>query len=158
MRTTRTAARPVEPVEPVPGGPSETTPVTTPAAAPYTRAWLQERIDGRIALGVGVSWFVLYQIAMLLEPATSHAVPVIGVVLEIVMWTLLATMIAGLIAQRRWGLAGSLATAVFATAASIACPTTGHHPFGAWWFGQMACVLGLVALSALALQRAPKVN
>jgi hypothetical protein len=42
---------------------------------------------------------------------------------------------------------------VLATAASIACPVTGHHGFGAWWFGQMACVLALVAVSAVALRR-----
>jgi len=150
MRTIRAADRPAASVEPV-----GQAPISTPR---YTRAWLQERVDGRVALGVGVAWFVLLQIAMMLEPETSNTVPIIGVVLEVVMWTLLATMIAGLIAQRRWGIAASLATAVFATAGSIACPTTGHHPFGLWWFGQMACVLALVAISAVALQRAPKLD
>ena len=148
MRTIRSADRsaaPAEPVEPAP-------------PAQYGREWLRERIDGRVALAVGVAWFVLLQVAMMLEPATSNAVPIIGVVLELVMWTLLATMVAGLVAQRRWGLAAALAAAVFETAASIACPTTGHHPFGAWWFGQMACVLALVAVSAIALQRAPSVD
>jgi peptidoglycan/LPS O-acetylase OafA/YrhL len=164
MRTVRSTARPAAPVEPIEGVESSATSdlVDRPSAvAPstrYDRAWLQDRIDGRIALVVGVAWFVLFQVAMMLEPTTSHSVPFIGVLLEVVMWTLLATMIAGFIAQRRWGLAASLATAVFATAGSIACPTTGHHPFGAWWFGQMACVLALVAISAVALQRAPKLD
>ena len=31
-------------------------------------------------------------------------------------------------------------------AASIACPISGHHQFGTWWFGQMACMLALVAI------------
>jgi peptidoglycan/LPS O-acetylase OafA/YrhL len=166
MRTVRSADRPAPSREPV----EVVTAVDTSepvererefAGAPterYGREWLRERVDGRVALAVGVAWFVLFQIAMLLEPATSHTVPVVGVVLEIVMWTLLATMIAGLIAQRRWGFAGSLAAAVFATAGSIACPTTGHHPFGAWWFGQMVCVIALVAVSATALLRAPKLD
>jgi hypothetical protein len=37
---------------------------------------------------------------------------------------------------------------------SIACPTTGHHPFGLWWIAQLACVGGLVGISAAALRRA----
>jgi hypothetical protein len=30
---------------------------------------------------------------------------------------------------------------------------SGHHPFGAWWFGQMACALGMVGVSLFALSR-----
>jgi hypothetical protein len=118
-----------------------------------TRAWLRERIDGRLALGVGIAWIVLMQIAFALEPASNHEVPVIGLVLELSMYGLLATMIAGLVMQQRFGLVASLGAAVLATAASIACPVTGHHTFGSWWFGQMACVLALVAISAYALHR-----
>jgi hypothetical protein len=47
----------------------------------------------------------------------------------------------------------SLAAAGFFTALSVACPVSGHHPFGAWWFGQMACALGMVAASWIALGR-----
>jgi len=117
------------------------------------RAWLRERIDGRVGLGVGIAWIVLMQIAFALEPASNHEVPVIGLVLELSMYALLATMIAGLVMQQRFGLVASLGAAVLATAASIACPVTGHHTFGSWWFGQMACVLALVAISAYALRQ-----
>jgi hypothetical protein len=118
-----------------------------------TRDWLNERIPGAVAGAVGVAWFVLMQLAFALEPATSHPVPVVGVVLEVSMYLLLAVIVTGLVMQRRWGLAASLAGAVLATAASIACPVTGHHQFGTWWFGQMACMLGLVAISVATLRR-----
>src|SRR5689334_19340146 len=116
-----------------------------------TRAWLQEPIDKSLAIGIGVAWLVLVQIAMLLEPATHQPEPWFGVVLQLISTLLLATMIAGLVMQRRFGLVASLGGAVFATALSIACPVSGHHPFGAWWFGQMACVLALVGASVVAL-------
>jgi hypothetical protein len=119
------------------------------------RAWLREHIDGRVGLAVGISWVVLLQIAFALEPASNHDVPVIGVLLELSMYALLATMVAGLVMQQRFGLVASLGAAVLATAASIACPVTGHHTFGSWWFGQMACVLALVGISAYALRRTP---
>jgi len=116
-----------------------------------TKLWLQERIDGRLAAGVAIAWFVLLQVAMALEPVTHKPEPSYGIALELVMWLLLATTIAGLVIQRRWGLVSSLGAAGFLTALSVACPVSGHHPFGAWWFGQMACVLALDAISVVAI-------
>ena len=117
-----------------------------------TKTWLQERIDGRLAAGVAIAWFVLLQVAMALEPVTHKPEPSYGIALELVMWLLLATTIAGLVMQRRWGLVSSLGAAGFLTALSVACPVSGHHPFGAWWFGQMACVLALDAVSVVAIR------
>jgi peptidoglycan/LPS O-acetylase OafA/YrhL len=117
-----------------------------------TKMWLQERIDGRLAAGVAIAWFVLLQVAMALEPVTHQPEPSYGIALELVMWLLLATTVAGLVMQRRWGLVSSLGAAGFLTALSVACPVSGHHPFGAWWFGQMACVLALDAISVVAIR------
>jgi len=123
----------------------------------HDRGWLRERIDGRWALAVGLAWFVLFQVGAAVQPQSSHEEPAIGVVISLVMWALIATMAVGLAMQRRWGLGAALAAGVFLSAAVIACPTTGHHSFGAWWFGQVACAAALVGVSAYALQRAPHV-
>jgi peptidoglycan/LPS O-acetylase OafA/YrhL len=120
-----------------------------------TSTWLRERIDGHVALVLGVTWLVLFQIAAALEPTTDLPEPAFGIVLELTMWFLLAAMVTGLLMQRRLGLVASLGAAGFLTALSIACPATGHHPYGAWWFGQMACAVGLVAASLIALRRSP---
>ena len=98
-----------------------------PRSRADTREWLQDRIDGRVAIAVGVAWFVLDRIAYALEPAAQQSEPFIGILLEITMYVLLAAMLAGLVMQRRWGLLASFAAAILATAASIACPVTGHH-------------------------------
>lgn len=129
----------------------EVTTHSTPETRLETRAWLAQRIDGKIAGGVAVAWLVLLQVAFALEPATNQVEPAYGVVLELAMWGLLATMLTGLVMQRRFGLVASLGAAGFMTALSVACPVSGHHAFGAWWYGQMACVLALVAVSAVAL-------
>jgi hypothetical protein len=118
-----------------------------------TRVWLQERIDGKLAAGVGIAWLVAYQLAGALEPVTHRPEPWYGVVLEVVFLGLLATTATGLIMERRWGVVASVATAGFFTALSIACPVSGHHPFGAWWFGQMACALGMLVGSFVVLTR-----
>jgi hypothetical protein len=119
-----------------------------------TKVWLNERIDRRLGFGLAIAWFVLLQVAMALEPTTHEPEPWFGVVFELVTTGLLATMAVGVIMQRRFGVVASLGAALFFTAESIACPVSGHHPFGAWWFGQMACVLALVAGSILALRQA----
>jgi hypothetical protein len=118
-----------------------------------TRAWLQERISGGLAAGIGLAWFLAYQMAASLEPVTHRPEPWYGVALGVAFLALIAATATGLVMQRRWGLAVSLAAAAFFTAMSVACPVSGHHPFGAWWFGQMACALGMVGASWFALGR-----
>jgi hypothetical protein len=112
---------------------------------------LQERIDGRLAAGIAIGWLVAYELAAALEPVTHQPEPWYGVVLGVAFLGLIATTAAGLIAQRRWGLVVSVAAAGFFTALSVACPVSGHHPFGAWWFGQMACALAMLGGSVAAL-------
>jgi hypothetical protein len=123
-----------------------------------TRTWLQERIDGRLAAGIGIAWLVAYQVAAALEPVTHRPEPWYGVLLEIGFLGFIAATATGLVMERRWGLVASLATAGFFTALSVACPVSGHHPFGAWWFGQMACALGMVGASFVALTRSGAVH
>lgn len=128
--------------------------VDAPAQAPLdTGAWLRERIPGAWAAGVAVAWYALYAIAVLVEPATHHEEPFIGVVLGAALLAAMLVTAAGLVAGRRWGFVASLAGATLLLASSVACPTTGHHTIGLWWFGQMACALGLVGVSVAALKR-----
>jgi hypothetical protein len=123
-----------------------------------TREWLQGRIDGRVAAGIGIAWLVAYQLAAALEPVTHQPEPWYGIVLSVAFMGLLAATVTGLVMQRRWGLVVSLAAAGFFTALSVACPVSGHHPFGAWWFGQMACALGMVGASLAALSWSTRVD
>jgi hypothetical protein len=123
-----------------------------------TREWLQGRIDGRVAAGIGIAWLVAYQLAAALEPVTHKPEPWYGIVLNLAFMGLLAATVTGLVMQRRWGLVVSLAAAGFFTALSVACPVSGHHPFGLWWFGQMACALGMVGASLVALNWSTRVD
>ena len=121
------------------------------AGAESTREWLQGRIDGRLAAGIGIAWLVAYQLAAALEPVTHQPEPWYGVALGVAFLGLIAGTATGLVTQRRWGLVVSVAAAGFFTALSVACPVSGHHPFGAWWFGQMACALTMLGASVAAL-------
>ena len=120
---------------------------------PSNRTWLTERIDPKVALGVGVSWFVLYSIGAELEPAPNRSEPLIGVMLGVTLVSLFVAALVGLGMRRRWGIGLSLIAASTLTVMSIMCPVSGHHTFGAWWYGQMLCALGLVGISLWALAR-----
>ena len=125
-----------------------------PPEAPSTKAWLQDRINVWAALAVGVSWFVLTPLAAAFEPATDQSEPLLGVLLGISMDVLFLVMLVGLATRRRWGLVASLGGAGLFTAMVVACPTSGHHQFGMWWFGELACAFALIAITVAALRRA----
>jgi hypothetical protein len=120
---------------------------------PSSRAWLRERVDTWVVIAVGLSWFVLTPIAAALEPATDQPEPLIGTLLNAGMDVLFVAMLIGLALRRRWGLAASFAGSVVVTTMVVACPTSGHHQFGIWWFGEMVCALALIGISAAALRR-----
>jgi hypothetical protein len=123
---------------------------------PETREWLGQQISAQLALIVGASWYVLFSIAVALEPTADHpeAFPAwLGATIELTLLGLLAVTAAGLITRRRFGLVAALGAAAWFVAMAVACPVSGHHSFGAWWYGQMACALGLVAITVAALRR-----
>jgi hypothetical protein len=118
---------------------------------PSTRTWLNERINPHVALSVGVAWFVLYTIGAELEPAPNRSEPAIGVAFGVTLIALFVGALIGLGMRRRWGVGLSLIAACTLTFMSVMCPVSGHHTFGSWWYGQMACALGLVGISLWAL-------
>ena len=153
---TTTPSRTGESEAGVPGATASPPPAT--ASAPETGEWLQQRIPGAMAGAVGISWYVLFAISTAVEPETSHAVPVIGMVLGVaLLGAMLATAI-GLAMCRRWGLVAALGASVLLVASAVACPTTGHHTIGAWWFLQMACSFAAVGVSVVALRRSMTVE
>jgi peptidoglycan/LPS O-acetylase OafA/YrhL len=126
------------------------------ATRPETREWLGQQVSGTLALVVGVSWYVLFSLAVALEPAADNpdAIPAwLAGAIDFTLLGLLAVTAAGLITRRRFGLVAALGGAALFLAMAVACPVSGHHTFGTWWYGQMACAIGLVAITGSALRR-----
>jgi peptidoglycan/LPS O-acetylase OafA/YrhL len=123
---------------------------------PETREWLGQQVAGHLALIVGLSWYVLFSIAVAIEPAADHpdAIPSwLANTIDFTLLGVLAVTAAGLITRRRFGLVAALGAAALFVGMVVACPVSGHHTFGTWWDGQTACALGLVAITASALRR-----
>jgi peptidoglycan/LPS O-acetylase OafA/YrhL len=123
---------------------------------PDTREWLGQEVTGHLALIVGLSWYALYTIIAAIEPPADHpdAIPVwLQSTLDVTLLGLLAVTAVGLVMRRRFGLVTALGAAGLLLAMVVACPVSGHHTFGTWWYGEMACALGLVAVTGVALNR-----
>ncbi len=115
------------------------------------------RLPKRTSVPLGLAWLVLFPLALALEPAAAaetSAVPLWEWAASIALLAGLGLTAAGLGTRRTWGATASLATGVLFATGVFACPATGHHAFGLWWFGEFGAALTLVALSAVAVVRA----
>jgi hypothetical protein len=113
------------------------------------------QVPKREFLPLGVAWLVLFPLALALEPAAAApaTIPLWEWAVSLVLLTGLGATAAGLGLRRTWGATASLFTSTVFTAGVFACPATGHHAFGLWWFGEFGAAIALVALSAAAVLR-----
>jgi hypothetical protein len=113
-----------------------------PARRPLT-VWLGEPITSLWAAVGVVALLGANAAAMALEPAPANPnqpEPWFVVLPSLVVALGILTAFGGLLARRRWGMAASLVAASVATVMVVACPISGHHHFGLWWVGELACL------------------
>jgi hypothetical protein len=105
------------------------------------------------AAALGVGWPLAFLVMVELEPAPAQpdAAPVLGIILSLALLT--GLMLTAVAAGTRQLLAAPAAvgTGVVALTMSVACPVSGHHSYGAWWYAQMAIVVAMLGVSVLAL-------
>ncbi len=133
----------------------------SPKPGAPTRGRLEDCVPAAWALAGAIGWLLLLGIALAIQPQPSDptAVPSpVDALLTIVLAVTISGTTLGLAIRRRAGFAASLAGAGALLAAVLLCPVSGHHEIGAWWYGQLACVGGLVALSTAGLLGAPAVD
>ena len=132
------------------------TTATTPTEAP---TGTPPRSPRRTSVPLGLAWLILFPLALALEPtAAATTVPLWEWAASFALLAGLGLTAAGLGTRRAWGVTASLATSIFFTAGVFACPATGHHAFGLWWFGEFAAAITLVALSTAAVVRARRLG
>lgn len=132
-----------------------------PREARVTRRRLSDTISHGWIVAASVAWPVLYVVGWVLEPTADNPDAVAGTIESLFLLVFLgsiAVMARGFSLRQRFGFAGSLAAAGVLLAAVIACPITGHHAVGGWWYGQLTAVGGLVAISAAGLRAASRAD
>lgn len=112
------------------------------------------RISNRWALTLGAAWIAFIAAVTVLEPApATSTIAWWEEVLVLVQLASLGAIATGLARRTSWAGGASLAGGLMFTASTFACPATGHHAFGLWWFGEFAVVLAVTALSGVAYWR-----
>ena len=120
---------------------------------------VRREVTGAWALGTGVAWLVGYQAMLALEPAATDADALPGFFLTAMAIAVnvgLVVMIVGLVRRARWAYVASGALSMLVVGQVVACPITGHHALGVWWFTQAAIAVGLVGLSLAGWQAAAR--
>ncbi len=126
-----------------------------PVPAPPTRNPVARQLSRPLSVTLLVAWAVGFPLALALEPTPANAgvIPWWSFFVDIGLMTAIAAAFVGLAKGRRSGAGASFVAASILTAGVFACPATGHHTIGLWWFGEFAIALALVALSSRAYLR-----
>jgi hypothetical protein len=121
--------------------------------------WRRGRPNG-IEVGIGgLAWLVLLTVGTIIEPAADNPDAASGLAevwATLAAVTMMATLV-GFATRSKWAFATSTIASTILLAGVLACPTSGHHVFGPWWIGQLACVGGILAVGAWGTSRAGRI-
>lgn len=120
------------------------------------RSSVAGRLSDAWAAVLGLGWPFTFVAISALEPAPADAdapVPLIVDVGAMVFLTTLALTVLAAAIRSRVAAPAAVATGIVALAFTASCPTSGHHDFGAWWFGELALLGAMTATSVAALGR-----
>lgn len=172
----RLATRRPDPVPDVPASPpvDDTTDLPDPASTPAERArswgsparsttplWRDEPglLPVRWAAALGIGWPLVTVLSMALEPVPADPAAPIPIVIELaglaLLFGLIITAVAAGIRHRGAAVAG-VVTGLLSTTFVVACPVSGHHDFGMWWFAELSIVSAMLAVSLVALRRSTR--
>ena len=109
-------------------------------------------IDPPLAFVLFLSGVLLIGAARALEPVpTDHVgIPLWLLAIDTFVWAGVCSAGIGLVKFKTFGLWGATLAGVALLVESAVCVLTGHHAFGLWWVGQMACSAAFLAGSLMA--------
>ncbi|MGH2475284.1 MAG: hypothetical protein ACRDIL_08450 [Candidatus Limnocylindrales bacterium] len=105
---------------------------------------------------LGFGWPLAIVASIALEPAPADPEAAVPVVVSLASVGLFAALVATAVAAGNRHPSAAIAavvTGLLALGFTVSCPVSGHHAFGAWWFGQMALTLPMLGVSLAALGR-----
>jgi hypothetical protein len=105
---------------------------------------------------LGFGWPLAIVVSIALEPAPADPEAAVPIVVSLASMGLFAALVATAVAAGNRHPSAAIAgvvTGLLALGFTVSCPVSGHHTFGAWWFGQMALTLAMFGVSLAALGR-----
>lgn len=135
------------------GAPSPRAAGSATSLRPLSRSW-------SVVLGVGWPLVVLASLALEPTPADPDApVPLVIALASLgALAAVLATSVAAGLRHRAAAVTSVVSGLLLATFV-VACPVSGHHELGLWWYAELALVVGMLGVSLAALgERAMEVG
>jgi hypothetical protein len=105
---------------------------------------------------LGFGWPLAIVAGMALEPAPADpeaATPVLAVLASMALFAALVATVVAAGSRHPSAAIGGVVTGLLSLGFVVTCPVSGHHTFGAWWFGEMALTLAMIGVSLAALGR-----
>lgn len=105
---------------------------------------------------LGFGWPLAIVAGMALEPAPANPEAATPVLVSLASLGLFAALVATTVAagsRHPAAAIGGVVIGLLALGFVVTCPLSGHHTFGAWWFGEMALTLAMLGVSVAALGR-----
>lgn len=105
---------------------------------------------------LGFGWPLAIVTSIAIEPAPADPNAAVPVIVSLASMALFAALVATAVAAGNRHPSAAIAgvvTGLLSLGFTLSCPLSGHHTFGAWWFGQMALTLAMLGVSAAALGR-----
>jgi hypothetical protein len=114
-----------------------------------------EPIDPPLAFVVFLSGGLLLAAARGFDPVRDQldgTTPIWLLAVDTMVWAGVCVGGIGLVKFKTFGLWGSALAAGAAGVESALCAITGHHGFGLWWVGQIACLAAFGCVAAAAIR------
>jgi hypothetical protein len=105
------------------------------------------------AVALGGGWPLALWITLAIQPPPTHPEAgsrILASALTLAFYSAFwVTVFLAAQRHRLAGVGGTITGGIFVTAA-VLCPLSGHHELGPWWFGQLAIMTTMLAVSLVA--------
>jgi hypothetical protein len=126
-----------------------------PASAPSRpRPQVSDLVSAGWAAALGIGWPLAIIVSKALEPAPADPNAPMPVLAELANLALFFALVGTAIAagvRHRAAAAGGVVTGLLVVPLAIACPVSGHHAIGLWWFAELGILTSMLAVSGVAL-------
>jgi hypothetical protein len=115
-----------------------------------------DRLAPTWAAILGFGWPLATVVSIALEPAPADPEATVPIVVSLASLALFVALVATAVAAGNRHPAAAVAgvvTGLIALGFTVTCPVSGHHTFGAWWYGQLGLTLAMLGASVAALGR-----
>lgn len=137
-----------------PPQPAPARPLRSASARSRPRPQVSDLVSAGWAAVLGIGWPLAIIVSTALEPAPADPNAPMPVLAELANHALFLALVGTAIAagvRHRAAAVGGVVTGLLVVSLAIACPVSGHHAIGLWWFAELGILTAMLGVSGAAL-------